>query len=103
MRVQRQYRKNRRKKRKISERHAAARTVVRTHRSFWSLKEKVKAGRFERLMAQSHTRTLCRADVEGETIYFIINKKRMSIITVLSQAQAQAQLGERNGEGQAFR
>lgn len=101
----RQIRRKRRRKKKISERHAAARTVTRTHRSFWSLKEKVKAGRFERLMSQSHTRTLCRADVDGEMIYFVINKKRMSIITVLSPAQARAQLlgAQEHGEGQALR
>lgn len=99
----RQIRRKKRRKR-ISEKHAAARAVIRTHRSFWSLKEKVKTGRFERLMSQSHTRTLCRADVDGEIIYFVINKKRMSIITVLSSVQARAQLlGARHGEGQALR
>lgn len=72
---------------------------MRTSRSFWQLKEEVKAGRFERLRSQSHTRTLCRADVDGESVYFVINKKRLSIITVLSAAQAMSQLeGVRHGE-----
>jgi len=89
----------RRKKQRISEHHAAARAIVRTDRPFWRLKEEVREGRFERLQSQSHTRTLCRADVDGEPVYFVINKKRLSIITVLTADQAFSQLrGIRHGE-----
>lgn len=77
---------------RISERHAAARAVVRTNRPFWRLKEEVEAGRFQRLSAQTRTRTLCLANVDGEIVYFVLNKKRMSIVTVLSRAQARSHM-----------
>lgn len=95
--------RRRKKRKKISEHHAAGRALIRTSSPFWRLKEEVEEGRFERLQSQTHTRTLCRADVDGEPVYFVINKKRMSIVTVLSADQALSQLGDRHGEREALR
>jgi hypothetical protein len=86
-------------KKRITEHHAAIRAIARTGRPFWRLREEVEAGRFERLRSQSHTRTLCRTDIDGETVYFVLNKKRLSIITVLSADMAMSQLqGALHGE-----
>lgn len=72
--------------------------LQRTGASFYELKDAVSKGLFSRLWAQTHTRTLCSARLNGEEVYFILNKERGTIITVLSKEQARSQLGDHHAE-----
>lgn len=74
---------------KMREHHAKVRLAQRTTiKSFSKLKRVVKEGKFVFLKRQTCTRSLCRAFVENEQIYFILNKQRGTIITVLTEDQA---------------
>lgn len=87
--------RRRRKKKKINESHAAARMLQRTGASFWELKRAISEERFRVLVKQSNTRNLCRTFMKsGEAVYFIYNKQRGSIITVLTKVQAASHFPE---------
>ena len=86
------------RKSRINENHAAVRMLQRTGASFFELKDAVSNGLFTRLWAQTHTRTLCSARLNSEEVYFILNKQRGTIITVLTETQAKSQLGEHYAE-----
>jgi hypothetical protein len=73
--------------------------IQRTGASFFRLKEAVAQDRFTSLWAQTRTRTLCLARLDGEDVYFILNRPRRTIITVLTRQQAMSQLGGRHAEG----
>lgn len=81
-------RRQRGRKKRICERHAASRLVKRTDGklSFEELKRRVADGKFEYVSRQSVTRTLCRVRLEDEShVYFILNRKKKSIVTVLEE------------------
>lgn len=93
---------------KIKEAHAAARMMERyigfdfgSNQSlnagsdsihFYQLRQVVNEGRFEFLRRQSGTRSICRAWVERCWVYFVMNRKLKSIVTVLSEEQAVSQM-----------
>jgi hypothetical protein len=84
---------------KMSEDHAKIRLEQRTTiKNFSKLKRAVKEGKFVFLRRQTCTRSLCRAFVENEQIYFILNKQRGTIITVLTEDQALSWI-QNNGQG----
>ena len=75
--------------RRIREHHARMRLVQRTSvASFDKLRRAVKERRFTHLRRQTCTRSLCLAVVDGEKIYFVLNRQRGTIVTVLTEAQA---------------
>lgn len=75
---------------KIKEYHAQLRLLQRTKiKDFKKLKNAVIEGRFVCIEKQSNTRNLCQATIDEEEVYFVINKKRKTIITVLTKEQAQ--------------
>ena len=75
--------------RRIRETHAKMRLAQRTSvESFRGLRQAVIERRFLSLRRQSCTRSLCCATVDGETIYFVLNRQRGTIITVLTEEQA---------------
>lgn len=75
--------------RQMRENHARLRLQQRTGiGGFRKLKQAVSSGRFVYLKRQTCTRSLCRAMVDDEEVYFIINRHRGTIITVLTEEQA---------------
>ena len=75
---------------KIKQAHAAGRLAVRYdgYVSMEDLKGVVAAGDFEFLKRQSVTRSLCKCIINGHDVYFILNRKLYSIVTVLTPEQA---------------
>jgi len=71
--------------------------MQRTNIPFWQLKDAVSAGKFEPLVKQSNTRSLCRADFDEESVYFVYNRDRGTIITVLTEDQAATWFAEEGG------
>ena len=57
-----------------------------------SLKRCVSASHFEFRKRQSCTRSICKALVDGHVVWFILNRPNRTIITVLTEDQAQSQL-----------
>jgi hypothetical protein len=92
--------------RRMRETHAKMRLSQRTSvGSFERLRRAVKEGHFSFLRRQSCTRSLCRAAVDGEEIYFVLNRQRGTIITVLTEDQALSWIqnyeqGQASGENQ---
>lgn len=77
-----------------TERHAARRLAERaSSATFDGLRAAVDAGRFEFVERQTCTRSLCRAHVGGEDVYFVLNRRTRSIVTVLDAAQAALHIG----------
>ena len=75
---------------KISENHARARLIQRTggEIAFRELRYRVRDRKdLVFLERQSCTRSLCATHAEGRWIYFVVNKERNSIITVLTEKQ----------------
>jgi hypothetical protein len=87
--------------RRMSEGHAKLRLQQRTGvDGFGKLRRAVSEGRFAYLRRQTCTRSLCRAMVDDEEVYFVLNRNRGTIITVLSEEQALSWIRD-NGQGQA--
>ena len=87
--------------RRMRETHARMRLMQRTSAaSFEKLRQAVRNKRFRYLRRQSCTRSLCLAVVDEEEIYFVLNRERGTIITVLTKDQALSWMRD-NGEGQA--
>jgi len=75
--------------RRIKENHARLRISQRTiSGDFEKLRKAVGEGRFLFLARQTCTRSLCRATIDSEEVYFILNRRRGTIVTVLTKAQA---------------
>ncbi len=75
--------------RRVRETHARMRLRQRTSvDSFNRLRQAVKEKRFSYLRRQTHTRSLCLARIDGEEIYFVLNRDKGTIITVLTSEQA---------------
>lgn len=88
--------------RRMREGHAKLRLQQRTGvEGFGKLKRMVGEGRFAYLRRQTCTRSLCRAVVEDEEVYFILNRQRGTIITVLTEEQALTWMQENGQQGQA--
>lgn len=89
--------------RRMRETHARVRLAQRTSvESFGRLRQAVRERRFSFMRRQSCTRSLCRARVEGEEIYFVLNRQRGTIITVLTEEQALSWMRDHEqGQGQA--
>jgi hypothetical protein len=62
--------------------------------SLHELKERLKKGEVQYLARQSVTRSLCRTSAPDGFIYMIVNRKRKSIITVLTEEQALIKMQE---------
>jgi hypothetical protein len=76
------------------ERHAAARLVQRYDGSvdMHSLQQLIRLGEFEYVRRQSGTRSLCKAVLGPTSVWFIINRVRRTLITVLSPEMAEEQM-----------
>jgi hypothetical protein len=82
-------------KKKFKDNHAGARLVERYGSSpdqAWlsmdELRKLLHAGEVQYLYRETATRSLCRAKAEQGFVYFIANRKRGSIVTVLTEEQA---------------
>lgn len=85
--------------RRMSEGHAKLRLAQRTAvENFTRLKQLVREKRFSYMKRQSCTRSLCCAMVGDEEVYFVLNRQRGTIITVLTPEQAHSWI--RSHEGQ---
>ena len=87
-------RKQRMRRAKVSERHAAARMVERygASVSFHELRQAIKKGRSIYLSRQSTTRSVAAVIIEGKVVPFIINRIAKRVITVLTREQAEERL-----------
>jgi len=75
--------------RRMKECHAKLRLAQRTEvDSFSKLRRTVGEGKFAYLRRQTCTRSLCRAMVDDQEVYFVLNRQRGTIITVLTEEQA---------------
>jgi len=84
---------------RMKEGHARLRLQQRTGvDGFGKLKRAVSEGRFVYLKRQTCTRSLCRVMIDNEEIYFILNRHRGTIITVLTEEQALTWMRD-NGQG----
>src|SRR5574343_1644540 len=92
--------------RRMRETHARMRLAQRTSvGSFGRLQREVREKRFSFLRRQSCIRSLGRAVVDGEEIYFVLNRQRGTIITVLTEEQALSWMRDHEqgqGQDQAF-
>lgn len=81
-------------RKKHRETHAAYRLAVRAPEvDFPTLKTAVAEGQFRYVRRQTASRSLCHADVgDGVGVYFVINRRNKSIITVLTRCQARTWL-----------
>ncbi len=87
--------------RRIRETHARIRLGQRASgASFGRLRQAVRDRRFSYLRRQTCTRSLCLAVVDGEEVYFVLNRQRGTIITVLTRDQALSWMRD-HAEGQA--
>ena len=95
--MQRKQPGHKRTKLKISSRHAQRRLVQRAPGlSFYELEHMVFRGEYKTLCRQSCTRSLCKADGPDGPVYFILNRERRSIVTVLTAKQASLWLAQVN-------
>ena len=95
--MQRRQPGHRRTKLRISSRHAQKRIVQRAPGlSFYELEHMVFRGEYTILCRQSCTRSLCKADGPDGPVYFILNRERRSIVTVLTAKQASLWLAKDN-------
>jgi len=90
--------------RRVKESHASLRLAQRTGIvSFRRLKQLVREGHFEHVERQTCTRSMCRAVVDEEEVFFVINRMRGTIITVLTREQALSRLKGNEDQRQAPR
>lgn len=80
------------RRRKVSS-HAAVRAMQRYRSSgihFQDIRDRVNEGRFKFLCRQTTSRSVCSAICgdEGTEVFFVLNKKNLEIVTVLSPEQA---------------
>lgn len=89
------------KRRKFTEHHAQTRFVQRTRCpiSFSELKELIEKGDYQVVVKQSCTRSLCLAKVGVESIWFVMNRKTKSVITILTAKQARNWVGAEAEKG----
>lgn len=86
--------------RRIRENHARLRLAQRTEiDGFSKLKRAVREKRFAFLRRQTCTRSLCRALVDGVEIYFILNRQRGTVVTILTEEQALSWMRSHGNEG----
>lgn len=73
----------------MKECHAKLRLAQRTEvDSFSKLRRIISEGNFAYLRRQTCTRSLCRAMIDDQEVYFVLNRQRGTIITVLTEEQA---------------
>jgi hypothetical protein len=79
-------RKQKGRKVRLDESHAAARLVTRTNGelTFEELKRRISVGEFRYVRRQSVSRSLCSTPIDDtRVVYFILNRQTKSVVTVL--------------------
>jgi hypothetical protein len=78
------------KKRTHSEAHAQSQLMLRYDGEVdWAeLRAVVESNSFEYVQRQTGSRTLCSAAVGRHTVWFVLNRKEQSIVTVLTPEMA---------------